>query len=80
MRIIRYHEAGHAIAVYHHGYLITGVTVNYEECKTYFHRPIFDGWVTIGPIALNPETGEGIEEFALYLCQRCRADGTREER
>src|SRR5918994_6359990 len=26
-----------------------------------------DGWVTIGQIALDPETGEEVEEFALYL-------------
>jgi hypothetical protein len=30
-----------------------------------------DGWVTIGQIALDPETGEEVEEFALYLCRRC---------
>jgi hypothetical protein len=44
MRVTRYHEAGHAVAAYHHGYLITGVTVSDEVCKTYFRRPIFDGW------------------------------------
>jgi hypothetical protein len=26
-----------------------------------------DGWVTIGQIALDPETGEEVEEFALLL-------------
>jgi len=30
-----------------------------------------DGWVTIGQIALDPETGEEVEEYALYLCRRC---------
>jgi hypothetical protein len=30
-----------------------------------------DGWVAIGQIALDPETGEEVEEFALYLCRRC---------
>jgi len=30
-----------------------------------------DGWITIGQIALDPETGEEVEEFALYLCRRC---------
>ena len=30
-----------------------------------------DGWVTIGQIAVDPETGEEVEEFALYLCRRC---------
>jgi hypothetical protein len=30
-----------------------------------------DGWVSIGQIALDPETGEEVEEFALYLCRKC---------
>ena len=30
-----------------------------------------DGWITIGQIALDPETGEEAEEHALYLCRRC---------
>ena len=30
-----------------------------------------DGWVTIGQIALDPETGEETEEYALYLCRMC---------
>ena len=30
-----------------------------------------DGWVTIGQIVIDPETGEETEEFALYLCRRC---------
>jgi hypothetical protein len=30
-----------------------------------------DGWVTIGQIAVDPETGEETEEFAQYLCRRC---------
>jgi hypothetical protein len=29
-----------------------------------------DGWVTIGQIALDPQTGEETEVFALYLCRR----------
>jgi hypothetical protein len=29
------------------------------------------GWVSIGQIALDPETGEETEEYALYLCRRC---------
>ena len=27
-----------------------------------------DGWVTIGQIAVDPETGE---EYVLYLCSKC---------
>jgi hypothetical protein len=30
-----------------------------------------DGWVTIGQIAADPETGEEVEEYALYLCRKC---------
>ena len=30
-----------------------------------------DGWVTIGQLVVDPETGEETEEFALYLCRRC---------
>jgi len=33
-----------------------------------------DGWVTIGQIALDPETGEETEEFAMYICRRCAED------
>ena len=29
------------------------------------------GWITLGQIALDPETGEETEEYALYLCRRC---------
>ena len=30
-----------------------------------------DGWVTIGQIVVDSETGEETEEYALYLCRRC---------
>jgi hypothetical protein len=29
------------------------------------------GWVTIGQIVVDPETGEEVVEYALYLCRRC---------
>jgi hypothetical protein len=29
------------------------------------------GWVTIGQIAVDPETGEEVEEYVLYLCRKC---------
>jgi hypothetical protein len=29
-----------------------------------------DGWVTLGQI-VDDETGEEMEEYALYLCRRC---------
>jgi hypothetical protein len=32
-----------------------------------------DGWVTLGQIVVDPETGEETEEYALYLCRRCNA-------
>jgi len=30
-----------------------------------------NGWVTIGHLVVDPETGEEVEEYALYLCRRC---------
>jgi hypothetical protein len=30
-----------------------------------------NGWVTIGQLVVNPETGEEREEFAQYLCRKC---------
>ncbi len=33
-----------------------------------------DGWVSIGQAALDPETGEEVEEYALYLCRRCASE------
>ena len=30
-----------------------------------------DGWVTLSQIVLDPDTGEEVEEYALYLCRRC---------
>jgi hypothetical protein len=29
------------------------------------------GWVTIGQLVVDLETGEETEEFALYLCRKC---------
>jgi len=34
-----------------------------------------DGWVTIGQVVVDPETGEETEEHALYLCRRCVGEG-----
>ena len=39
-----------------------------------------DGWVTIGQLVLDPETGEETEEHALYLCRRCAADAALTDR
>jgi hypothetical protein len=30
-----------------------------------------DGWVMMGQMVVDPDTGEETEEFALYLCRRC---------
>ena len=30
-----------------------------------------DGWVTIGQLVVDPDTGEETEEYALYLCRKC---------
>jgi hypothetical protein len=30
-----------------------------------------DGWVTIGQIVVDDETGEETVEYALYLCRKC---------
>ena len=30
-----------------------------------------DGWVSMGQIVVDPETGEETEEYALYLCRKC---------
>jgi len=32
------------------------------------------GWVTMGQIVVDEETGEEVEEFALYLCRRCAGE------
>jgi hypothetical protein len=34
-----------------------------------------NGWITLGQIALDDETGEEVEEFAMYLCRRCSDHG-----
>ena len=33
-----------------------------------------DGWVTIGQLVVDEETGEEALEEALYLCRRCAED------
>ena len=37
------------------------------------HHACNDGWITIGQIVVDPETGEETEEYALHLCRRCNA-------
>jgi hypothetical protein len=43
MRGARYHEAGHAVAAYHNGYRIMGVTATNEEWGTNWRRAAFGG-------------------------------------
>jgi hypothetical protein len=51
MRITRYHEAGHAVAAYHYGYPITGVSVTDAECitnyRTMYPSPELGGWAEL---------------------------------
>jgi hypothetical protein len=35
-----------------------------------------DGWVTIGQLVVDPETGEEREEYALYLCRKCAEEAS----
>jgi hypothetical protein len=30
-----------------------------------------DGWITLGQLVVDPETGEESVEYALYLCRHC---------
>jgi hypothetical protein len=44
-----------------------------EELNHQDERPCAfnDGWVTIGQIVVDSETGEESVEYALYLCRKC---------
>ncbi len=33
-----------------------------------------NGWITIGQLVVDPETGAEVEEYALYLCRRCAGE------
>ena len=35
-----------------------------------------DGWITLGQLVVDPETGEETEEYALYLCRRCASEAS----
>jgi hypothetical protein len=39
-----------------------------------------DGWVTTGQMVVDPETGEEVEEYALYLCRRCASEAEEEHK
>jgi hypothetical protein len=36
-----------------------------------------DGWITLGQLVVDPETGGETEEYALYLCRRCASEAGR---
>jgi hypothetical protein len=46
-----------------------------HDCQDERPCACHDGWLTIGKIAVDPETGEETEEYALYLCRRCAEEG-----
>ena len=35
-----------------------------------------DGWITLGQLGVDPETGDEFEEFAVYLCRRCAEEAS----
>jgi hypothetical protein len=34
-----------------------------------------DGWITLGQLVVDPETGQETEAYALYLCRKCAERG-----
>jgi hypothetical protein len=44
MKGARYHEAAHAVAAYHNGYKITGITATDDEWITNYRGSSFGGW------------------------------------
>jgi hypothetical protein len=44
MRCARYHEAGHAVAAYHHGYTVKTVIVTDDDWGINWRRPAIGGW------------------------------------
>jgi hypothetical protein len=47
------------------------VEAHYSDLERLRPHSCNDGWVTIGQIVVDPETGEEVEEYALYLCRMC---------
>ena len=47
------------------------VEAHYSSLERLRPHACNNGWVTLGQIVIDPETGEETEEFALYLCRRC---------
>jgi ATP-dependent Zn protease len=70
MRGTRYHEAGHAVAAYHHGYPITGVTVTDAECIVSYRTPNpgseFYSWVDLWREACITMAGLLADQRAMF--------------
>jgi hypothetical protein len=66
MRDAKYNEAGHAVAAYHHGMQITGVSVTEEECVTNFPRPLYGGWSDAWRQAVIILAGQFADQRALW--------------
>ncbi len=47
---------------------------NHQDSAASLHA-CNNGWITLGQIVLDPETGEEVDEYALYLCRRCNPYG-----
>jgi hypothetical protein len=50
-----------------------GTAISRDDHDHHDERPhaCNDGWITLGQLVVDPETGEESEEFALYLCRKC---------
>jgi hypothetical protein len=47
------------------------VETQYSGLERLRHQACDDGWVTIGQLVVDSQTGEESEECALYLCRKC---------
>jgi hypothetical protein len=66
MRGTRYHEAGHAVAVYYHGYLITGVSVSDGTFITNYRAKALDGWTDQWRVACITMAGMLADQRAMW--------------
>src|SRR5215212_1248219 len=70
MRGTRYHEAGHAVAAYHHGFPITSVSVTDAECitnyRTKYPNSEFRGWADLWREACVTMVGPLADQRAMW--------------
>jgi hypothetical protein len=66
MRGARYHEAGHAVAAYHHGYTIKSVTATADDWSTNWGRPLFGGPAAAWRDACVTLAGQLAEDVAAW--------------